>query len=397
MQTSTANAAGRNGRERKALLQARMALSHDPAAVPRTLQAPPPPRVPATQLPPPRAAKVAGLRYVSDLEPGIARRVCGKGYSFVDAEARPVRDKDTLARIRTLAIPPAWRDVWICPLENGHIQATGRDARGRKQYIYHPDWVAVRDANKFARMRTFGKALPTIRRRVAADLARPGIPREKVLALVVRLLDTTLIRVGNEEYARRNGSYGLTTLRSRHVVVDGAEIQFHFRGKGGIAHRVVLAEPKLARVVRKLLDLPGQELFQYADEARELRTIDSADVNDYLRSIAGDDFSAKDFRTWYATRAALQGLERCRADTKTQARAEVKRVLCEVARKLGNTPTICRKSYVHPVVIETFLAGELTTGRPARGPSERLFRLLARANRRPRPGNGGLGNEPLLN
>ena len=385
MQTSAENAAGRNGRGRKGLLQAKMALAHDPAAVPQLWQAPPTPRVPATQLAPPRAAKLAGLRYVSDVEPGIARRPCGKGYRYLDTGSRPVKDKDALARIRTLAIPPAWQDVWICPLDNGHIQATGRDARGRKQYIYHHDWVAVRDANKFSRMRAFGKALPSIRRRVAADLALPGIAREKVLALVVRLLDSTLIRGGNEQYARENGSYGLTTLRSRHVDVSGSEIHFRFRGKGGIAHRVVVAEPKLARVVRRLLDLPGQELFQYVDEAGALRAIDSADVNDYLRAAAGDDFSAKDFRTWYATRAALQGLERCTVQSKTQAKAEVKRVLCEVARKLGNTPAICRKSYVHPVVIETFLAGALAPpGKASRGPSERLFRLLARANRRPR-------------
>jgi DNA topoisomerase-1 len=384
MQPSVASAAGRNGRGRKQPLQARMALANDPAAIPSILQAPPSPRVPATQLPPPRAAKAAGLRYVSGLEPGIRRRACGNGYSYFD-DSGAIKDKDTLARIRTLAIPPAWQDVWICPLENGHVQATGRDARGRKQYIYHPDWVAVRDANKFARMRAFGKALPTIRRRIAADLALPGMPREKVLALVVRLLDSTLIRVGNEQYARENGSYGLTTLRSRHVDVTGSEIHFRFRGKGGIAHRVVVAEPKLARVVRRLLDLPGQELFQYADETGALRSIDSADVNDYLRAAAGDDFSAKDFRTWYATRAALQGLERCAPLTKTQARAEVKRVLCEVAKKLGNTPAICRKSYVHPVVIETFLAGELAlSAKTSRGPSERLFRLLARANRRTR-------------
>jgi DNA topoisomerase-1 len=268
------------------------------------------------------------------------------------------------------------------------VQATGRDARGRKQYIYHPDWVAVRDANKFARMRSFGRALPMIRRRVAADLALPGIPREKVLALVVRLLDSTLIRVGNEQYARENRSYGLTTLRSRHVDVNGAEIEFRFRGKGGIAHRVVVAEPKLARMVRRLLELPGQELFQYVGEDGTLHAIDSADVNEYLRAIAGEDFTAKDFRTWYATRAAMLGLERCDAQTRTQARAEVKRVLAEVAKKLGNTPTICRKSYVHPIVIESFLAGELHgAGKLSRGPSERLFRLLARANRRRR--NGG--------
>src|SRR5690606_36996205 len=286
-----------------------LALAYDPAAVPATLRAPQLPPVPSTQLEPERAAKVAGLRYVSDLEPGIRRRTRGKGFTYLGPDGPAVRDHDTLARIRTLAIPPAWQEVWICPLENGHVQATGRDARGRKQYIYHPDWVAVRDANKFARMQAFGRALPAIRRRVASDLALPGIPREKVLALVVRLLDSTLIRIGNEQYARENRSYGLTTLRSRHVAVNGAEIAFHFRGKGGIAHRVVVAEPKLARVVRRLLDLPGQELFQYADEDGELRAIDSADVNDYLRAIAGEDFTAKDFRTWYATRAAMLGLE----------------------------------------------------------------------------------------
>ncbi|MGH8666298.1 MAG: DNA topoisomerase IB [Burkholderiales bacterium] len=389
MQTSATSTAGHGSRGRKQLLQARMALAHDPAAVPSILRAPPPPRVPTTQLAPPRAAKVAGLRYVNDLEPGIGRRACGKGHSYFGADARAIKDKCTLARIRALAIPPAWREVWICARENGHVQATGRDARGRKQYIYHQDWVAVRDANKFARLRVFGKALAAIRRRVAADLALPGIPREKVLALILRLLDSTLIRIGNEEYARANGSYGLTTLRSRHVDVHGSEIQFQFRGKSGISHRVVVAEPKLARVVRRLLDLPGQELFQYADETGALHTIDSADVNDYLRAIAGDDFSAKDFRTWYATRAALQGLERCPAPSKTQARAEVKRVLAEIAKKLGNTPAICRKSYVHPAVIEAFMAGQLPASAAIRrGLSERLFRLLARANRRPCAVNG---------
>jgi DNA topoisomerase-1 len=356
-----------------------MALAADPRGVPATLQAPRAPRVPDTVLPPTQAAKLAGLRYVSDLDPGIRRRACGKGFSYTDPDGRTLTDRAARQRIRLLAIPPAWRDVWICPIEHGHIQATGRDARGRKQYIYHHDWVAVRDANKFARMRAFGRALPLIRRRVALDLALPGIPREKVLATLVRLLDTTLIRVGNKEYARTNGSYGLTTLRSRHVDVSGAQIQFEFRGKGGIAHRVVVAEPKLARVVRRLLDLPGQELFRYVDADGALRTVDSADVNDYLRAIAGEDFTAKDFRTWYATHAALRGLERCPFESKTQATREVKRVLCEVAKKLGNTPAICRKSYVHPVVIERFLAGGLMLGDASpRSPTQRLFALLAR-------------------
>jgi DNA topoisomerase-1 len=389
METIAARVTGRSGRVKAQPMHGRMAPAYDPAAVPRTLQAPLPLRVPTTQLPPLRAARVAGLRYVSDLDPGFGRRARGKGFSYFDSDGRVLADRDAAARIRAAAIPPAWREVWICTLDNGHIQATGRDARGRKQYIYHADWVAVRDANKFARMRAFGKALPVIRRRVASDLAQPGIPREKVLALVVRLLDATLIRIGNEQYARANGSYGLTTLRSRHVGVSGAEIEFQFRGKGGIAHRVVLAEPKLARVVRRLLDLPGQELFRYVDAEAALRPIDSADVNEYLRAIAGDDFSAKDFRTWYATRSALRALERCRVESKTQARAQVKRVLCDVARKLGNTPAICRKSYVHPFVIEAYLAGELKRSRKCAGSAtQRLFRLLERAGRRPRTGNG---------
>jgi DNA topoisomerase I len=389
MERIAAHTTDGNDRACRQALPSRMAPAFDPAAVPATLRAPPPLRVPQTQLAPMRAAKVAGLRYVSDLEPGIRRRAHGKGFSYLGVDGRAIRDKDTLARIRLLAIPPAWQKVWICPLESGHVQATGRDARGRKQYIYHHDWVTVRDANKFARMRAFGKALPAIRRRVATDLALPGIPREKVLALVVRLLDSTLIRVGNEQYVRENGSYGLTTLRSRHVDVSGAEIEFQFRGKGGISHRVVVAEPALARVVRRLLDLPGQELFRYVDQEGEIRLIDSADVNDYLRSIAGEDFSAKDFRTWYATRAALQGLERCTVASKTQARAEVKRVLCEVAKKLGNTPAICRKSYVHPIVIETFLSGALAAAGKTKGSvTQRLFRLLGRARRAPRNGNG---------
>jgi DNA topoisomerase-1 len=360
-----------------------MAAAFDPRAVPPILQAPPPLCVPARTLPPPQAAEIAGLRYVSDLEPGIQRRPCGSGFVFMGADGKRIRDREKLQRIRLLAIPPAWQKVWICPSEHGHVQATGRDARGRKQYIYHSDWIAVRDANKFARMRAFGKALPAIRRRVAADLALPGIPKQKVLATLVRLLDASLIRIGNEQYARSNGSYGLTTLRSRHVDVTGAVIQFHFRGKGGMLHRIVVTEPKLARVIRRLLDLPGQELFRYADDNGDLHPVDSGDVNEYLRTIGGDDFTAKDFRTWYATHTALQGLEKREVLSKAQARSEVKRVLCEVAQKLGNTPTICRKSYVHPVVIESYLAGELGCDSAApRSPTQRLFRLLAKRRRR---------------
>jgi DNA topoisomerase-1 len=320
---------------------------------------------------------------VNDLEPGIRRRSCGKGFRYFDAAGHPIRDPRIVRRIRRLAIPPAWRGVWICPLEHGHIQATGRDARGRKQYIYHPDWVRVRDAHKFARMQAFGRALAGIRRRVSTDLGLPGIPRDKVLATVVRLLDTSLIRVGNKEYVRQNGSYGLTTLRARHVDVCGSAIQFEFRGKSGIPHRVTVTEVRLARIVRKLLDLPGQELFRYVDADGSVRSIDSSDVNAYLHEIGGEEFSAKDFRTWYATLSALQALERRACASKSAAKKEVTRVLGEIAKKLGNTAAICRKSYVHPVVIESFLTGALGIPGSAapRSPVQRLFRLLARADR----------------
>jgi len=359
----------------------RMLRASDPRTVPRALKAPTPPCVPASLLEPAAAANLAGLRYMNDLDPGIERRANGKGFRYIDASGRSVTDKQVLQRIRLLAIPPAWRQVWICPLEQGHIQATGRDARGRKQYIYHADWVRVRDANKFARMQAFGQALNRIRRRVALDLARPGIPRARVLATVVRLLDTTLIRVGNKAYAKQNRSYGLTTLRSRHVDVSGSEIQFEFRGKSGVPHRVVVSEARLARIVRRLLELPGQELFRYVDDDGTVRTIDSSAVNDYLHTIAGEDFSAKDFRTWYATLAALQALERCSFDSKTEARKAVTRVLGEVAKRLGNTPAICRKSYVHPIVIDCFLAGTLNRDDPECAvPARRLIRLLANSD-----------------
>ena len=355
-----------------------MRLAADPRRVPATLRAPSPLPVPETQLDPDAAAQLAGLRYVNDLDAGIRRMASGRGFCFLDAHERKLRDPQTLQRIRSLAIPPAWSDVWICASERGHIQATGRDARGRKQYIYHPDWVRVRDANKFARMQAFGRALGRMRRRVASDLALPGMPRNKVLAAIVRLLDMTLIRVGNREYAKQNGSYGLTTLRPRHVGVSGTEIRFAFRGKSGIAHRVVVDEARLARVVRRLLDLPGQSLFNYLDEHGEAHGIDSGDVNDYLREIGGEDFSAKDFRTWYATLTAMQTLERRPCVPKNAAKKEVTQAMRDIATRLGNTPTICRKSYVHPHVIEAFLAGDLAPcGEARRAPAQRLYRLLA--------------------
>jgi DNA topoisomerase-1 len=331
--------------------------------------------------PPELAARAVRLRYVSDTEPGLRRVRRGHGVGYVDPDGKAVRDPDTLARIAKLAIPPAYEEVWICRSADGHLQATGRDARGRKQYRYHPDWHAVRDADKFMRMEEFGRALPRIRRRVALDLKRPGMPREKVLATVVRLLESTLIRVGNEEYARENKSYGLTTLRTRHVDVSGERIEFEFRGKGGLMHHVVVTDPRLAAVVRRLRDLPGQELFQYLDETGERRSVGSADVNDYLREISGGDFTAKDFRTWYATLAALVALEKREFTSETQAAREVKAAITEVAQMLRNTPAICRKSYVHPLVVECFLNRALTGPGTHIGAAKRLLTLLARASR----------------
>ena len=309
---------------------------------------------------------MAGLRYVSDAGDGIRRRRAGAGFVYVDAQGRRVRDPETLQRIRSLVVPPAWRDVWICASAHGHIQAVGRDARGRKQYRYHPRWRAVRDETKYTRMLAFARALPRIRARVDADLARRGLPRAKVLATVVRLLETTLIRVGNEEYARANNSFGLTTLRGRHVDVDGPEVRFEFRGKGGKPHAVGVRDPRVARIVRRLHELPGQELFQYVDDDGARRTLDSADVNAYLREIGADDFTAKDFRTWAGTvLAALALAEVRRFRTVREARRNVGRAIERVAARLGNTPAICRKGYVHPGIVDAYLDG-VTIGRRLR-------------------------------
>jgi DNA topoisomerase-1 len=306
------------------------------------------------------SAKVAGLRYTPDDRPGIRRIRCGKGFRYLDPDGRPVRDAETLGRIRSLAIPPAWTGVWICPHSNGHLQATGRDARGRKQYRYHPRWRAVRDETKYDRLIAFGLALPRIRARVEADLSRPGLPRPKVLATVVRLLETTLIRVGNEEYARENGSFGLTTLRNRHVQVNGTTVQFAFRGKSGVRHRIDVNDRRLARVVRRCRDLPGQLLFQYQDEDGTLRGVDSEDVNEYLREVAGEEFTAKDFRTWGGTVLATPALLAFEAaGSEAQARRNVAAAIEAVAHRLGNTAAVCRKCYVHPAVIDAYLDGSL--------------------------------------
>jgi DNA topoisomerase-1 len=306
------------------------------------------------------SAKAAGLRYVSDDRPGLRRRRAGKGFSYLDLDGRPIRDPEVRKRIEALAIPPAWHDVWIAPDPRGHLQATGRDHRGRKQYRYHPRWRTVRDESKYGRMMAFGRALPRIRERIEADLDRPGLPREKVLATVVRLLETTLIRVGNEEYARANGSFGLTTMRDRHVSVTPSSVRFGFRGKGGIWHTIDLNDRRLARVVKRCRDLPGQELFQYIDEDGTCQKIDSEDVNDYLRAITGADFTAKDFRTWAGTVLAALALREFEAfDTKTQAKKNVIRAIEAVAERLGNTPSVCRKCYVHPEIIDAYLDGTM--------------------------------------
>jgi DNA topoisomerase-1 len=307
-----------------------------------------------------QAARAAALRYVSDEGPGIARRRVGKGFSYRQPQGGPVKDPATLRRIKALAIPPAWTQVWICPLENGHIQATGRDEKGRKQYRYHPRWRETRDAAKFGHMVEFARVLPRIRDQVEQDLRRPGLPRAKVLATVVRLLETTLIRVGNDDYAKQNGSYGLTTLRNQHVQVAGAELRFSFKGKSGKSWELKIADRRIARILRECQDLPGQELFQYVDADGQRRGIDSGDVNDYLREIAGTDVTAKDFRTWAGTvLAALALKEFERFDTQAAAKRNVKRAIEQVAQRLGNTPTICRKCYVHPGVLDCYLDGSL--------------------------------------
>ncbi|HEV2622325.1 MAG TPA: DNA topoisomerase IB [Frateuria sp.] len=306
--------------------------------------------------------RAAGLVYVSDTQPGIRRLRRGKGFGYCDADGRPVTDRAELARIRALAIPPAYEGVWICAHPDGHLQATGRDARGRKQYRYHPDWHALRDHGKFDRILAFGAALPKLRRRARQDLALTGLPREKVLALLVRLLDETLIRVGNEAYARDNDSYGLTTLRSRHLRVVRGRLRFCFRGKSGQEQEVELDDKRLARIVRRVQQLPGQRLFQYLDDTGERQPIDSGMVNDYLREACGEAFSAKDFRTWGGTAHAAGVLARTPLPESGGERAR-RHVLVEavkqVAEVLGNTPAVCRKSYIHPEIFEGWQDGSL--------------------------------------
>ncbi len=311
---------------------------------------------------PVEAAKAAGLRYVSDARPGIHRHRHGKHFRYAAPDGTPVRDEKTLARIKSLVIPPAWQDVWISPQPNGHLQATGRDVKGRKQSRYHPRWREHRDETKYERMTHFARALPIIRERVEHDLARPGLPREKVLATIVSLMEQTLIRVGNQEYARDNKSYGLTTMRNKHVEVEGSQITFTFQGKSRVNHTINLRDRRLASIVKRCADLPGYELFQYLDRDGTQHHIDSADVNEYLHQISGEHFTAKDFRTWAGSVLTCDLLKESGPfETATEAKKKIAEAIKQVARRLGNTPSVCRKCYVHPAVLEAYLGGTSTT------------------------------------
>ena len=325
----------------------------------------------ADQSVPAAEMKAAHLTYVSDLDPGIHRLEADHGFNYRGADGKPVTGEPTLDRIRHLAIPPAWRDVWIAPTEHGHIQATGRDARGRKQYRYHARWRQVRDGGKYDRLIAFGRALPKLRKQVDHDLARRGLPREKVLAAVVRVMEITLIRVGNEEYAKTNKSFGLTTLRDRHARIGAAKAVFEFRGKSGKTHKTGFSDRRLARILKACQDLPGQRLFQYLDDGGQRHSVESADVNAYLRDVLGEDFSAKDFRTWAGTVAAaraLTSLPPC--TTEGDAKKNVNTCVKAVAGVLGNTPAVCRKAYIDPAILQAYQDGELTLGA---GASDRAF------------------------
>jgi DNA topoisomerase-1 len=307
-----------------------------------------------------RAAREAGLRYMLDDVPGITRKRRGKGWSYYDPDGRLIRDAAERDRLNALAIPPAWTDVWISPRADSHLLATGRDSEGRKQYRYHPDWRAIRDESKYGRMIPFARALTRIRKQVDQHLADSELSREKVLATVVRLLELSLIRVGNEEYARSNRSYGLTTMRDRHVEIDGSRIRFEFRGKGGKRHEMDVRDRRLARIVRQCRDVPGYELFQYYDESGERRAVGSGEVNEYLREIAGEDFTAKDFRTWAGTLHAAAVLLACDpCSDEREGRSRINDSVAIVAERLGNTVAICKSCYIHPVVFERYLDGTL--------------------------------------
>src|ERR1700754_1693003 len=302
----------------------------------------------------------AGLRHADDTRPGYTRKKLARGFAYFDTHGKRIDDEAVIARINAIVIPPAYTNVWICPDARGHIQATGRDARGRKQYRYHPQWRETRDADKFSRMAAFGRALPRIRARVQRDLARSCIPRAKVIAAVVHLLDHTLVRIGSVEYARENQSYGLTTLRKKHVKIQSGEVRFRFAGKGGIEHDVPIGNPRVKRIVRKCAELPGHDLFQYLDEDGTRRTVGSADINDYLRDVSGADFTAKDYRTWAGSVFAMAALRQLVCENATDAKRHIVATVKEVATLLRNTPAVCKRCYIHPEVIAAFDAGALT-------------------------------------
>lgn len=324
------------------------------------------------------------LHYADDSVPGYTRRRRPNGFTYYDTRGKPIRDAATLARIRALAIPPAYESVWICPSANGHLQATGRDARGRKQYRYHPEWRALCEADKYGQLLAFGESLPRIRRRVACDMRRPALSREKVLSVVVRLLEATLIRVGTREYARSNGSYGLTTLLRRHARVDGQRLRLRFRGKSSVPHDVTITDRTVARTVRRCLEIPGQQLFQYLDADGQPHDVDSEMVNAYLKEASGSDFTAKHYRTWAGSVHALAELRR--PEYARPSASHVTAAVRRVAERLYNTPAVCRKCYIHPAVIDAYLAGALAPGGSApAGPAglkadeRRLLDLLRRA------------------
>jgi DNA topoisomerase-1 len=299
------------------------------------------------------------LHYVDDSQPGIRRKKVGRKFHYYDADGERITEPDEIKRLNALAVPPAYTDVWICADPCGHLQATGRDARGRKQYRYHPRWREVRDTDKYSHLAAFGKALPKLRKHLDAQISKPKLTCEKVLATVVMLLDTTLIRVGNTQYAKENKSYGLTTLRSRHVDIKGSEIRFQFRGKSGVEHQISVKDRRLARAVKRCQELPGQNLFQYLDEKGERHNISSSDVNAYLHSVTGVDFTAKDFRTWAATMMTLAALRKLEWQPESRAKSHLVAVVKDVARHLGNTPAVCRNCYIHPAVLEQFSQGGL--------------------------------------
>jgi DNA topoisomerase-1 len=299
------------------------------------------------------------LHYVDDTQPGIARKKLRGKFCYFDPTGQRITDPHEIQRINALAVPPAYTDVWICTDPRGHLQATGRDARGRKQYRYHPRWREVRDLDKYSRLRDFGLALPKLRKQLEALLAAPGFSREKVMATVITLLDATLIRVGNTQYARDNRSYGLTTLRNRHVEINGSAIVFQFRGKSGVEHQITVKDRRLARIIKRCQEIPGQNLFQYLDENGERHTITSSDVNAYLQTLTGADFTAKDYRTWAGSALALAVLRELQWQPESEAKRHVVEMVKNVARQLGNTPAVCRKCYIHPAVLEGFVLGAL--------------------------------------